>query len=450
MRQAKIAVKPEELNPAIIITAALLGFFSYISPGFVFCGLLTLSLFLIVSHGADSNDRRFVFTVISLALVSRLVALIIAQYYCLGKGMLDIFGDAASNLEHGWTVHDFLTGESAIKKSLYADLGMYNVHGKTVFNGFFYTLFGNDVLSLKYLNVLSAAASGWLVYDLTRKIYSSSAGKLAMAIVLFWPTLFLWSITDLKESHLILALTAIFWSINKITATKSVKFKLIFSAITALLIIYAIFLRFKFMLPLISLTLVAIFIYFILRWGYKKSRGLISLVLIGSVILLLSQKEVFLRFSKPYYELILGSYQGFLSSGGWNYHLPVNFNQDYYTCSFFLKYLFGTLFQFMLEPLPWHMYSFGMLAAYPMMLVWYIMIFFSPIGVIKIYRIKKAGAMVPLLVFLIIYVTITGMSVANIGTAVRFRDAIVPIVAILASCGLTRSRIRREGDDGRI
>ncbi len=450
MRQAKNAVKPEGLNPVIIITAVLLGFVSYISPGFIFCGLLTLSLFLIISHDTDTNDKRFVFTVISLALVSRLIALIIAQYYCLGMGLLDIFGDAASNLEHGWTIHDFLTGQSAIKKSLYVDLGMYNVHAKTVFNGFFYTLFGNDVFSLKYLNVLSAAASGWLVYDLTRKIYSSSSGKLAMVIVLLWPTLFLWSITDLKESHLILALIAMPWLVNKIAVTKSVKFKLIYLAITAISIIYLIFLRFKFMLPLISLTFCIVFIYFILRWGYKKAKGLVSIALIGIVILLLSQKDVILQFLKTCYDVIAGSYVGFLISGGWVYNLPLDFGQNYYTCSFFLKYLFGTLFQFMLEPLPWHMHSFGMLAAYPMMLIWYMMLFSSLIGVIKIYRIKKGDAIFPLLVFLILYVTVTGMSVANIGTAVRFRDAIVPIVAILASCGLTRPQIRREGDDGRI
>lgn len=438
MRQAVNAINLKGLSPVIIITAVFLGLFSYISPGLVFCTLLTLGLFLIISRGSDTNDKRFVFTVISLALVSRLIALIIVQYYCFEKGVLDILGDAASNLEHGWTVSQFLIGESVIRKSLYVDLGMYNVHGKTIFNGTFFTLFGNDVPSLKYLNILSVMTSGWLVYDLTRKIYSSSAGKLAMTFVLFWPTLFFWSITDLKESHLILAIITMLWLLNKIATEKDIKFKLIFAVLLAMSIIYAIFLRVILMLPLMLLTLGVIFIYFVLRRGFNRAKGLIFIALIGSVILLFSQKEAFLQPLKAYYDVILGSYRGFLTSGGWNYDLSLDFNRNYYTYSFFLKYLFGACFHFILEPLPWHIYSFSMLAAYPMMLIWYMMLFFSLIGVIKIYRIKKGNTIFPFLVFFILYVIIAGMSVSNIGTAVRVRDVIMPIVAIFASCGLTR------------
>lgn len=438
MRPAVNTVSSKGLSPVIIITAVFLGLFSYISPGLVFCTLLTLALFLIISRGSDTNDRRFVFTVISLALVLRLIALIIVQYYCFERGLLDILGDAASNLEHGWTVSQFLIGESVIKKSLYVDLGRYNVHLKIIFNGAFFTLFGNDVPSLKYLNILSVVTSGWLVYDLTRKIYSSSAGKLAMTFVLFWPTLFFWSITDLKESHLILAIITTLWLLNKIATEKGIKFKLIFAVLLAMSIIYAIFLRVTLMLPLMLLTLSVTFIYFTLRWSFNRAKGLIFIALIGSVILLFSQKEVFSQLLKANYDVILGNYRGFLTSGGRNYDLSLDFSQNCYTYSFFLKYLFVTTFHFISEPLPWHMYSFSMLAAYPMMLIWYMILFFSLIGVIKIYRIKKGNAIFPFLVFFILYVTMAGMSICNIGTAVRVRDMIMPIIAIFASCGLTR------------
>ena len=54
-------------------------------------------------------------------------------------------------------------------------------------------------------------------------------------------------------------------------------------------------------------------------------------------------------------------------------------------------------------------------------------------GIKKIFTEGKVRLIAHILVFLVLYSTIVGMSVANIGTLVRFRDAMLPIFAILSS-----------------
>lgn len=429
----------------VILISMLLGIFSYVSPGAVFCVFLTFFLFYAVNKNTYAEDRRYVLSVMVVGLALRFVTIIVVQYYCVANGKLDIFGDSGDNLLQGWDVRNFLIGVPGSAKYYIEDIWSgfgHNVHGKTMFNAMFFLLFGKSILSLKYINLLCVAASGWLVYDLTRKIYSGFAGKVAMSIVIFWPTLFIWSITDLKENHFILALLSILWCIDKLKEKRDVKIRIIFLVILTILTCYTILLKFTMMLSFQSLFFSIISTYFVLRWYFNRPRrGGVSLffwfVIILGVCLYFYRGNLF-NFIIKYYSLILGKYQGSIDTAGWNFDIIGDPNQNMYTMAFFIRYLLNAWFHFFTEPLPWHIYSFNLLAIYPMMLVWYIMLLFSFSGIINLYKSGKFDLMFPSLLFLILYSTVVGMSVANIGTLVRFRDTIMPIIAIFASCGLIR------------
>ena len=144
----------------------------------------------------------------------------------------------------------------------------------------------------------------------------------------------------------------------------------------------------------------------------------------------------------------MNAHKGFLSSGGWNYDLLGNFAPDYYfTPLFIVNYFISGWFHFLCEPLPWNITSASMLVSYPMMLVWYLLMFFAFFGVIKLLRRGKIREIYPMLTFVFFYITITGMSIANIGTAVRFRDMIMPIIAVLAAAAFahedTKNRLAK-------
>lgn len=376
----------------------------------------------------------------AVAFILRLIALIIIQYYCLSKGLLDIFGDAADNISRGHMMGNYLNGRIKHLPELFGiRFDVYNCHILTYLNVIFFALFEDDIFSLKYLNILCVLLVGWLIYDLTAKIYNSKAGKLAMGIVLFWPTIFLWSITDLKDTHFILAIMGMLWSIDKAISRKKFKSSFLFLILATIFFIYFIGLRFHF--RFIALFYFAILaIYFILRWNTKRRlhkgiRLLFLLLVIFCALFLL--KEKLYQFTIGLYEASIASNRGFLSSGGINYDLFSNSGDvNIYSVKFFIKFLFRSWFHFMLEPLPWNIASFKMVSIYPFMLFWYFMLLFSVIGIIKICRIGQADRVFSLFMFLVIFITANSMSIANIGTAFRLRDNIVPIVAVLASFSL--------------
>jgi lipid-A-disaccharide synthase-like uncharacterized protein len=137
------------------------------------------------------------------------------------------------------------------------------------------------------------------------------------------------------------------------------------------------------------------------------------------------------------YALILHYHIGFLNSGGWNIDLLGDQSQNFFTLQFIIKYIAKAWASFFLEPLPWHFYSYSLMATYPMMLAWYIIAAFSAAGVIRAYYAGRSKEVFAMLTFTVIYVTVVGMSVANIGTIIRFRDVMVPIVAVFAGIGMS-------------
>jgi uncharacterized membrane protein YhaH (DUF805 family) len=126
-----------------------------------------------------------------------------------------------------------------------------------------------------------------------------------------------------------------------------------------------------------------------------------------------------------------------MNSGGWNYNIIGDMGQNYFTLQFFVKYLAKAWFHFMTEPLLWHIYSKGILLLSLAMPLWYLLLFLSLIGVIRIRKTGRTAIFLPMIIFTVLYVTIVGMAVANIGTVVRFRDVVMPFVVILAACGMT-------------
>lgn len=454
MREMTVnADNSKELNFAVIVTAAFLGVLSFASAGLLFCVLLTALLFFVMWRATDADDRHFVFSIMILALVARIAFFTVVQYSCFSAGILDIFGDAAGNLEHGWTVRNFLEGRFEVRRgSLFMDLGMYNVHGKTIFNGMFFALFGSDMLSLKYLNILFAVITGWLAYDLAKEHYCSNAGKIAITLIVFWPTIFLWSITDLKDTHLMIFLLLMLWALNKMLKELPLKRRLVYFIILVVSAGYAISLRLKLFLPLTALFLVMSIIYVLCRryisGDHKVSRG--SFIIVFTV-------TVFLLFSNRIYSIIgfmLNAIatvsRDYYDTGGWVYKLSVNIETAPRTFIFLARYCLEALFHFLTEPLPTHLYSFSLLAEYPVMLVWYLILLLSFIGIARLLKRREFNFVFTFLVFTLLYSVIVGMTVVNIGTTVRFRDAITPLLIIFASCGAAGLVESKGRDDGRI
>lgn len=399
-------------------------------------------VFYAVRRNTPEEDRRFVLFLISAALIIRVAGLIILQYKCISTGQLDIFGDAQDNIIQGINISDSIRNMKEIPVTPQSILtSRYNTHSMTIFNGIFFLLFGYDIVSLKYINILAICATAWIIYDFAKNIYSGAAGRIALAIILFWPTIFIWSLTDLKESHLLFTVACSFWLLERAAREKAGHRKAAFILLSALSAFYFVLLKIKLMLPVFILSASLIALYNALHYGFSRnpalSRKVLYILLVPAVAALMAFGDRILRAANEIYALILHYNIGFLNSGGWNVNLIGDQSQNFFTLQFILKYIAKAWVVFFLEPLPWHFYSRSLMATYPMMLAWYIIAAFAAAGVVRAYYAGRSKEAFAMLTFTAIYVTVVGMSVANIGTLIRFRDVIVPIVAIFAGIGMS-------------
>jgi len=432
----------KRISTGFLAACAIFGSSYLISPGFALCILLSVAFFYAVRRNTGEDDRRFVLFMISAAVVLRVAGLIILQYKCLSMGQLDIFGDAQDNIIQGINISDSIRNMKEIPVTPQSILSSrYNTHSMTIFNGIFFLLFGHDIVSLKYVNILAICATAWIIYDFAKNIYSGAAGRIALAIILFWPTVFIWSLTDLKESHLLFTVACSFWLLDKAARGKGVLRKAVFVTLSVLFAFYFVLLKIKLMMPVFILSASLIVLYNALHYGFSKdpvlSRKVLYVSFVPASAIIMTFGDRILQAAKGMYALILHYHIGFLNSGGWNVNLIGDQSQCYFTMQFITKYIVKAWLYFLLEPLPWHFYSFSLTVTYPVMITWYILVAFSVVGIGKIFYSGKAKEIFAMLVFMTIYITVVGMSVANIGTLIRFRDAMVPIVALFAGIGLS-------------
>lgn len=433
----------------LISLSVFLGFLIAFSPGFIFVLILTIYLLRLALIHTPRDSRKFILGTMLLALALRLISLSFIQIYCYPRtenviyAKLDIFGDAQDNIFKGMHVSNVLREKARPNFVVNSILTReYNVHGKIFFNGIFFALFGNDIVPLKYINFLCIIISAWMIYDMTRRIYSLAAAKIAFAVIIFWPTLFVWSVTDLKDSHFIFSLVAIFWGINNFNYKKSLKSRLLCSLWIAVFSAYALSVRLQLLMPIFAISATILLFYFIFKYFILKGR----LKVIKMAVLLVAAIAVFLRFQGQIQVSAINMYntlkninKGFLATGGLNYNLFAQDNQ-FYSWQFFFKYLGRAWFHFLTEPLPSNIVSLNMLLTYPLMIVWYFILAFCCLGIRNLAVSRKLLQMAPLFIFMSFFISLVGMMVPNIGTVIRIRDTLIPFIAMLASCGLIKPR----------
>jgi len=421
--------------------------FSLMLPGCASAVVLTWAFFAFVRRAAPERDRKALTGLLAAALIMRLTLFVILQYLVFSRGMTDIFGDARDNIMQGTIFADYFRGELDIGRVLTID--RYNTHAMSVFNGLYFLVFGKDIIFLKYINSLAMLAAGWFIYDFLRRAYSGAAGLTACAIVLFWPTLLFWSITGLKEAHLIFCLAAIFWTIMRMGKVSWGAKKALYAAVLAVCTCYTVLLKYKMMFPILLLELALLAFYYVLR-RCRTARAKWRLAFFAGAFfaagVLAFHGRVF-QGLKDLYGVMFSYYVGSLNTPGWNYVIITPDSSHMYNPVFMIKYFTGAWLHFLAEPFPWHMYSPGLLSTVPEMAAWYILLLFSAAGFVRLKRLGRLADFVPMLIFFVLYVSSLGMSVANIGTVIRFRDAVMPITAMLAACAFFMPS-QKEAPDG--
>ncbi len=429
------------------------------APGFFFVFTLIWIVGRNVSRLAPEDDRRFLVGLFWAGIITRLLACTIAHIVATYFGM----GYPAMYAIHGQQSYDLFGDSSVVSVQAYWIANTWSgtvnpglLDQSRIFAGWanpmlylyaaFYYLFGFSPLALKWVSCLIGALCGVVVYHIGRTLFSQpQVARVASLLMMFFPSTFLWSLTNLKEPPSGLLLCLILLAVFRLNKKFSwPDLGLLFIWLALLWCVR------QSMLPPVVLSLSVCWLYVRCVNGWKKAATTtLAIVLLLGVLRFshfgarLTQvgKTALTRVGAQ----LISAHRGHALRGGSNYVIyprwvylpeaesgrlskPLSLNE--WACALAK----GTSY-FLFSPFPWCVSTVLQVATYPEMVVWYLLIPCWVRGIIIGLRYRRQEIIFTL-GMLVVLTAILSLSTGNMGTGFRHRALVIPIFLLLSAIGL--------------
>jgi len=317
---------------------------------------------------------------------------------------------------------------------------LYGINIYSYLVGIFYYLFGYSPVLLRLVNSVISVGGAFLVYCIGKKVFNEKAARIAFVLASFMPSFVLYSTSLLRDTLVNFLILMVIYQALKIESNarlRSVILPIVLSLISIALL-YS--LRPNAVSVFIIVAAFFLFIKFAsaYRWTAVSLAGLILAFppIFNSILVFLKSKLT----------LIFYQHIAFSSRGGFAFRLLPEHYYEYermvdgsflpnITASDLLNGCIGGIRIFLFEPSVFSAYKIQHFAALPQMILWYLIIAFACIGIIKAIRAPGIGK-VALIGCLFIFTFSIGPSEANAEALIRHRDMIVPVYMIFAAYGM--------------
>jgi len=408
------------------------------------------------------------------------VAIVIAirPFIFFHANIIDIFGDGANHMMNGYLISETLKSDlTQVSTQMtlnrrfllfiphlfernvtsWSDLlgwggalpyiYIYQVTGLSYFLSMLYYFFGFKPVMGIFINCLIGTILILSVYAIVKKITNNyTSSRIAAVLTSFFPSLFLWSITNQKDIIIISLSSAILLCLIKIL--KERKLDLFFVIIPLSFIIFSLGYNQIFQLLLFYILFS---VSILLLWVFKKKRVLFTLAI-----------SLFISFAViPKARILSGNAIGKVTSevhdiftdalmrhvdqtreGGTFYRIVP---QYYYPFGAGVKnmpfkqiigaYFLGVI-HFAFEPFPSRIHNFSTLLSYPQTILSCFLLIFFILGAIATLR-KDFSIFIILFLFYMLLSTTVILGEGNAGSLFRHRDIVAPIFIIFSSIGIS-------------
>lgn len=388
------------------------------------------------------QDRKFLIILFSAGISLRAIIFLSFYLYSIShNGYGELVPDSRLYFLKTLLMMKQWVGQNNFQQTVETGVGN---SGNIYILAFFYKLIGYNPTTLtpmslfsdKLINCLIGTISGIPIFYIAKNIFGKSVAKIASILVVFYPSLVLWSMTNNRDTpNIFLVCVILFCLISSFKEKRMFNLAIIFISLLCLGTIRA------YILFCILWVVFISYLFFILS-KTKNKIGIIILLLIPSIIFLNSTgygkrlKSNFLNLNNIALSLQTTNY-GVLSQGGSVYRIyDDGLVSDGKANKFILiKGFLKGWFYFMLVPFPWAVSSMLQILSYPQALIWYFLLFFAVIGIIVAIR---YGFILSFVILSYIFIVTTGFAVieGNIGSTLRHRDLITPFYFIFTSVGL--------------
>lgn len=433
------------------------------APGAMFMFVVVWVVGRLIERSAPLDDRRFLIQLFWWGIGARVVAATLAHvmamylemgfpYLMYGEQSHDLFGDAAVlSLQAKWTARYWAGAVDPTGTDLSQFFGPGNSPLIYPYAAFYYA-FGFSPLALKWLHSLFGVLTGLVVYVVGRAAAPDRrVARIASLGTMFFPSIFLWSLSSLKEAPTMLVISLIVWSAVKLSA--GFRWRYSFSLIAWMIVLGMV--RKAMVVPIIVALLISWWWTWRLRLRWKLS------LLVGCAVFLLCVNQVgglgqrWTRASVEAWGVRVGnsviepqrahalrdgsSYQIYPS----RIYLPTKLSYHPFVLSWQEWVRAGLVGwgYFLFAPFPWNISTMLQVVAYPEMMVWYaLVLFWVPVMWVGL----RTGhrPIVTLTMLACVLSLAAGLVTGNIGTGFRHRAVVIPIFLLLSAIGYCRRTLR--------
>jgi hypothetical protein len=425
-----------------LFLAVACGLLAAVSPGAFGMGLAALLLVRAVHRRASAGEAPFLVGLVVTALLARAVILAGMSVSMVWRDQVHrsypyeapyLIQDSGYAAIRGWRLVDLVTNEAEFPGKPGYAFQKYGAGLHVVLYAVFFALFGYSPLVVSSINCFFGVLNALVVYSLVRALAGYQAARVAGLLVAFFPSLVLWSATNLKDSLMMLLVTLLPWAWLQWDRAGR-RLALVWSAILPLLIWL---LRPHFALGVIGSMGCAALFFLRRRISPRAAGWLLAVVAAGAVLSGFA--------SSLWHHLVVRAvsyHRGVINSGGFTYTLfePWVYDMSADVGAVGLPALLGAYalgwLHVLLEPLPWKAgYSAETLIVLPQQLLWYPLLLAAASGAAWLVRRRPAFGWLCLLHVACIG-TVIVFGGGNIGTDFRMRDTLTPLLLGWSAIGL--------------
>src|ERR1043166_6875246 len=432
--------------PVAVVVGVLAGALYTVSPLTAWCIPLGAIVFALAGRGLERKDRQALNTLLIAALAVRLAA--IGALVVINAPMHDsesvgmLTGDEAYNLSRALRTRNVITGEPVAQYDYFV---AYDEYGRTSYIPLLtaiQVLFGPTPYSMRVLNTILFLVGAILLFRMTLSAFGRLPAFGGLAVLLFLPTLFYWSISLLREPLYMLGsalvLTGAVAAIRP--ATWQQRLCSLLPAVLGLAIVVG--LR-PGAVALALLGLATGLVIFVVCASPPRVKSLVlaaALVAITTAALRPATQQRIISAL----ESTAKTHAGHVFTVGHSYKL---LDDGFYfnpvapaastltlTPAEAARYVIRSAASFVAVPLPWQLASTRELTYLPEQLVWYVLIAFVPFGLLAGWR-RDPIATALLAGFVLPTSAALALTNGNVGTLLRLRGIVVPYLVWISAVG---------------
>ena len=391
-------------------------------------------------HGLAGRERTLVAGLLTLAIVLRVVA--IAGIFLTTNPWREpfraLFGDALFTIERSIWVRNLTLGTEI---GPWYRLAVFDPYGGNVFYyylAYLQVLFGPAPYAITLLSVAAFAGGSVLLHRHARAAFGAVPAGIGLAILLFWPTFFVWSISMLKESVLLFLSATAIVCVARLTTAEGWWPRLGAAAAAALALALLGTLRDGAIVLAAGAILFGVAVRIVTLRTSLLAAAMVAIVI---ACVAASRTAVVRASIAAEVQAAVDRHVGHWGTAG--VHFQTADDRFYLgrmeaiktmTAAEGARFLARSAVAFVLVPLPWHIETTSGLLFLPEQFAWLTIVALSLVGTwVGLRRNVLSTAM--LAGFCLVSMAVIAPNSGNVGTLIRHRDAIVPFLVWLSGVG---------------